>query len=305
MTPSPRICVLPEGMRPHLRDAVVTGGGTLVDVGDAEGLVWTATADVDGLRAALAAGPGIRWVQLLWAGIEPFVPVLDHERLWTCGKGVYAPPVAEHALTLLLAGLHELPRFTHAMTWEPQGGIGLQGARLTIFGAGGITRCLLDLLAPFGCTVTVVRRRPEPLPGVARVLTFEERYEALGDADAVVLACALTDETRGLIGWDEFELMAPHAWLVNVARGGLVSTADLVIALRGDVIGGAALDVTDPEPLPDGHPLWALPNCLITPHTANTESMAVPLIKARVAENVRRFGAGEELIGPVDVDAGY
>ena len=126
--PSPRICVLPEGVRPHLRDAVVTGGGTLVDVGDAEGLVWTATADVDGLRAALAAGPGIRWVQLLWAGIEPFVPVLDRDRLWTCGKGVYAPPVAEHALALLLAGLHELPRFARAMTWEPQGGIGLQGA---------------------------------------------------------------------------------------------------------------------------------------------------------------------------------
>jgi phosphoglycerate dehydrogenase-like enzyme len=84
-----------------------------------------------------------------------------------------------------------------------------------------------------------------------------------------------------------------------------VVTADLVAALQANTIGGAALDVTDPEPLPDGHPLWSLPNCLITPHTANTYEMAVPLLTARITENVRRWAAGEPLLGPVDPALGY
>jgi phosphoglycerate dehydrogenase-like enzyme len=99
--------------------------------------------------------------------------------------------------------------------------------------------------------------------------------------------------------------MDDTAWLVNVARGGHVVTDDLVDALRDGVIAGAALDVTDPEPLPDGHPLWDLPNCIITPHTANTVAMARPSIERRITDNVRRFAAGQALIGTVDVVAGY
>jgi phosphoglycerate dehydrogenase-like enzyme len=99
--------------------------------------------------------------------------------------------------------------------------------------------------------------------------------------------------------------MAGHAWLVNVARGGHVVTDDLVAALTAQVIGGAGLDVTDPEPLPSGHSLWSLPNCLITPHTANTAEMAEPLLTARIRENVRRYAAAESLIGEVDPDLGY
>jgi phosphoglycerate dehydrogenase-like enzyme len=99
--------------------------------------------------------------------------------------------------------------------------------------------------------------------------------------------------------------MASHAWLVNVARGGHVVTDDLVAALEEELIGGAGLDVTDPEPLPSGHPLWRLPNCLITPHTANTAEMAEPLLTARIRENVGRYVAGESLVGAVDPDLGY
>jgi phosphoglycerate dehydrogenase-like enzyme len=104
---------------------------------------------------------------------------------------------------------------------------------------------------------------------------------------------------------DEFGLMEDHAWIVNVARGRHIVTDDLVEALRTGMIGGAALDVTDPEPLPIDHPLWTLPNCIITPHVGNTPEMAKPLLAARVTENVRRFGRGDDLIGLVDVDAGY
>ena len=99
--------------------------------------------------------------------------------------------------------------------------------------------------------------------------------------------------------------MDQQAWLVNMARGGLVDTEALVKALRSGQIAGAALDVTDPEPLPDGHPLWDLPNCLITPHTADTEQMTQPLLAARITENVKRLITGQELEGRVDPDLGY
>src|SRR5207244_3740503 len=114
-----------------------------------------------------------------------------------------------------------------------------------------------------------------------------------------------TPETIGLFGRAEFEQMKPHAWLVNVARGLHVVTDELVAALRAGTIGGAALDVTDPEPLPDGHSFWLLPNCLITPHTANTEAMARPLLERRIAENIRRFAVDKPLLGQIELDLGY
>jgi phosphoglycerate dehydrogenase-like enzyme len=139
---------------------------------------------------------------------------------------------------------------------------------------------------------------------VDEVLEADRYADALPGADLVVVALALTPDTDGIIAAGELELMERHAWLVNVARGRHIVTEDLVIALREGEIGGAGLDVTDPEPLPSGHPLWSLPNCLITPHVGNTPEMAVPLLAERIVTNVRRFAAGEELIGPVDVDAG-
>src|SRR5436190_674231 len=129
--------------------------------------------------------------------------------------------------------------------------------------------------------------------------------EALAGARAVVLALALTPHTRNLIGPAALAAMEQDAWLVNVARGGLVDTTALLHALRSGQIGGAALDVTDPEPLPAGHPLWDLPNCLITPHTADTEEMTRPLLANRIAENVQRLARGQELAGRVDPDLGY
>jgi phosphoglycerate dehydrogenase-like enzyme len=101
------------------------------------------------------------------------------------------------------------------------------------------------------------------------------------------------------------DLIGPGGWLVNVARGGHVDTEALVSALAGGRLGGAALDVTDPEPLPDGHPLWSEPHCIITPHTADTWDMIVPLLSARIRTNVARFEAGQPFEGVVDPHAGY
>jgi phosphoglycerate dehydrogenase-like enzyme len=141
--------------------------------------------------------------------------------------------------------------------------------------------------------------------GAASVVGRDGLHGALTTADVVLLALSLTPETTGIIGRHELLLMQEHAVLVNVARGGHVVTDDLVVALREGDIAGAALDVTEPEPLPDGHPLWTEPRCLVTPHTANTVEMTMPAIIERVRENVRRFGAGEPLIGTVDLELGY
>lgn len=303
---APRIAVEPSsGRHDSLVEAVRAGGGQVVEPAEAEGLVWADPARADLYPEVIAAAPGVRWVQLPYAGIEPFLHHLDHERTWTCGKGVYAPPVAEHALALALAGLRHVAGYARARRWERPHGRNLLGARVTVLGGGEITASFAELVAPFDAELTVVRRRPDPFPGAVRTLTTDRLDEALPGADVVLLALALTPETTGLVDARRLALMEPHAWLVNVARGRHVVTDDLVAALRTGTIGGAALDVTDPEPLPEGHPLWSLPNAIVTPHIANTPEMGVPLLAARVTENVRRFGAGEPLLGLVDVDAGY
>ncbi len=303
----PRIAVLPTDHRlaPGAVAAVREGGAELVDVDDATALVWVDPAGASALGDVLADHGGLDWVQLPFAGVEPFVPVIDASRRWTCGKGVYAEPVAEHVIALALAGFRGLATYVPATTWEAPEGQNLIGARVTILGAGGITESLLRLLGPFGCDVTVLRRRADaPLPG-AKVLPTSDLHDVLPATDLLVVALALTPETEGIIGAPELALLPAHAWLVNVARGRHVDHDALVHALRSGAIGGAALDVTDPEPLPDGHPLWDEPRCIITPHVANTPEMGAPLLFARITDNVRRYAAGEELIGPVDPALGY
>lgn len=302
----PRIAVEPECWRqPALADAVVAGGGLVVAPEDAEALVWAEPAAPDLLPGVLAAGPAIEWVQLPYAGIENLTHLLDRNQRWTCGKGVYAEPVAEHVLMLALAGLRGMGRFARAQKWSPPQGRNLLGARVTVLGGGGITDSLVRLLGPWDCQITVLRRHPVPMDGVHRVVGPKSLHDALADADVVVVALALTPETAGIVDAAALDAMAPHAWLINVGRGGHVVTDDLVKALSTGSIGGAALDVTDPEPLPDGHPLWSLDNCLITPHVGNTPEMGLKLLARRVTENVRRYIANDDLLGPIDVDLGY
>lgn len=302
-----RVAVAPAASA-QLLDAVCLGGGTPVELSDQPAaLVWTASRDTDRLREALAVAPGLRWVQLPSAGIEAIVAagLVDAGRVWTSAKGAYAEPVAEHALALALAGLRGLAERARARSWGHPGGTSLYEAPVVIVGAGGITAALLGLLAPFRARVTVVRRRVGDTPGAGRTVTTEHLQEVLPEALVVFLAAALTPETVGLIGRAELALMSAQAWIVNVARGALIDTGALVEALEAGRLGGAALDVTDPEPLPDGHPLWTIPNCLVTPHTADTPEMTRPLLARRVAENVRRYRTGRELIGVVDPHAGY
>lgn len=301
----PRIALAPSSAPEWMGEAIVAGGGHLVPADQAAGLIWANPRDPVKLAELLRDAPHIEWVQLPFAGVEDFVDLIDDDRLWTCGKGVYAEPVAELALTLALAGLRGLGTYVRATTWGEPIGRNLQGARVTVLGGGAITESLLRLLVPFDCHVTVVRNRAHPLEGADLVLEADQLSDALPGADVVFLALALTPDTEGIISADELSLMERHAWLVNVARGRHVVTDDLVMALRSNTIGGAGLDVTDPEPLPKEHPLWTLHNCLLTPHVGNTPRMARPLLARRIEENVRRFSEGQDLLGPVYVELGY
>ncbi len=288
-----------------MAEAITDGGGLISPLADAKALVWGAPAKPQALVDVLEQAPQLEWIQLPWAGIEPYIDVIDDDRLWTCAKGVYAEPVGELALALGLCGLRGISSYARAQTWESPSGMNLQGGRVTILGGGGITEVLLSLLMPFDAHVTVVRNRVRAMDGADVVVESDHLHNTLPGADLVILALALTPDTDGIIGADELRLMERHAWLVNVARGRHVVTDDLVGALQAGTIGGAALDVTEPEPLPDGHPLWSLPNCIITPHVGNTPEMAKPLLAERITANVRRWAHGEPLIGPVDPSLGY
>jgi phosphoglycerate dehydrogenase-like enzyme len=307
--PSNRIAIAPE--RPKWAiDAVASGGGVVTDLADApSALVWVdfSARRIAELKAALATQPSILWVQLPIAGVERVFEahLVDRSRAWTSAKGLYAEPVAEHALALALTCLRKLPDRARARSWGVPAATTLYDQPVTIVGAGGIATALIALLAPFRTEITVVRRRPEPVAGAHRTVGVSALLDALASALVVVLALAVTEQTKRLISTEQLASMRSDAVLVNVARGRLVDTDALVAALRSGGIAWAALDVTDPEPLPDGHPLWELPNCLITPHTADTIEMNTTKLAARIARNVRRFVEGAPLEGLVDPSLGY
>ena len=298
---APRVHLGPEA-EPAFLEAIETGGGVPAPLEEADAVVWRGS-DPDALPSLPER---VRWVQLSSAGVEQWMERIGAEETrFTSAAGAYAQPVAEHALALLLAGVRALPAAARARRWDAPAGGTLKGATVAIVGAGGIGRALIALLAPLGVEVLAVTRRGHPVPGAARTLPAEAVAEVWSAADHVVVAAPATAETRHLVGAEALRAMRPHAWLVNIARGALVDTDALVAALRTEEIAGAALDVTDPEPLPDGHPLWTEPRALITPHVANPDAVSVRHLVERVRENVRRFAAGEELLAPVDAGPGY
>lgn len=304
------IAVLPEP-EGFFVSAVEEAGGTVAPLSeDTRGIVWLSYSRAAEFTGILERHPGIGWVQLPWAGVDAFAGVMRPTAaagrpLWTSAKGAYAEPVAEHALALILALLRELPTRVVARSWGPKIGRSLFGLDVVVIGAGGIAIELLRLLEPFRTRVTIVRKSSQSLPGADRTVTVDRLAEVLPGADVVVVAAAMTGDTAGLIGAAELAAMKPDAVLVNVARGGLVDTEALTAALASGAIAGAGLDVSDPEPLPDGHPLWSEPRALITPHSADTPEMTTPLLAERVKTNVRAFLDHSRFDGIVDPEAGY
>ena len=296
-------------------DAAAGEGVTIVPLGsETRGLVWLSEKRADELEVILDTHPDISWLQLPWAGVDAFAPVLhrigalpeEQRPVVTSAKGAYSEPVAEHALALVLASLRELPRKAREARWQSErSGLSLFGARVVVFGAGGVAQSLIELLSPYRTHITVIRRSTTPVRGADLTVTPEAAVDVLSSADVVVVAAAATDETRHIISARELALMPDHAVLVNVARGSLVDAEALVDAVDAGTLWGAGLDVMDPEPFPDDHRIWDRHRIVITSHSADTPEMTRPLLAARIASNTQAFVAGAPMVGVVDVEAGY
>jgi len=293
-----------ERERGPIEEAVHRAGGVVAPLEQAQAIIWAADRPRD-LEAVLHAR--IEWVQLSSAGIEDWFlsGVIDEDRQWTAAKGVYAGPIAEYIVAMLLAATRRLPEVIRQQRWTPLDVRVLSEATVGIVGAGGIGGAVLDLLRPFGARTLAVTRNGRPISGADVSMGPDQIDEVISESDFLVLAAPETPETRGLISAAQLDRMRPGAWLINVGRGALVDTDALVAALSEGRLGGAVLDVTDPEPLPDDHPLWDLPNAIITAHTANTHRLGAQAFAARVHENVQRFTRGAPLLGLVDPQLGY
>jgi len=216
----------------------------------------------------------------------------------TNASGVHAPNMGEHALASVLSfarRFHVARRQAAEDVWRSYPTHELAGSTVTVVGLGAIGTAVAERLDAFDVETVGVRHSPEKGGPVDRVVGYDDAAaleDALAESSYVVLACPLTDTTAGLLDHEAFVTMPSDAVVVNMARGPVVDTDDLVSALRRHEIRGAALDVTDPEPLPSGHPLWDFDNVLVTPHNAGHTPNYYDRLAAIVAENVRRLADG-------------
>lgn len=291
---------------PEYVQAVVDSGGQVVPVSqDVEALIWLDYSNPEGLEQMLDQNPQIKWVQLPFAGVDAFSEIIKRPIRFTSAKGSYREPVAEHALAMSLAMMRVVPERVKAKSWGRQFADSLYDSNVLIIGAGGITEELVKLMSPFRAKITVLRNKKQAMPGATNTLQLEDLDLVIGEADLVIIACALTEQTRGLFNAYKFSKMKQSAYLVNIARGPVINTDDLVQALNNEEIAGAAVDVTEPEPLPDGHPLWSAKNIIITPHTADTRAQVVRLFSERIRENIKAYSQGSGWVGEVDPSLGY
>ena len=265
----------------------------------------------------LAAAKQLVWVQVMAAGVDRFMSldglVKEDRIVLTNMRGVHGPAIAEHVFAMLLQLTRDL-RFHLANqangTWGREGSprrpIALTGRTLLVVGLGGIGSEVASRAHGLGMHVVATRRSDTPSPDyIEHVGRPDELLMLLPRADVVVVCTPLTPETEHMFNQAAFAAMKPQSYFINVARGRIVDTQALFEAVRDGKLAGACLDVTDPEPLPADHPLWQLPNVVITPHVSNDCELTDQRATQLFHENLRRFGAGEPLFNVVDKRAGY
>ncbi|WP_293694617.1 D-isomer specific 2-hydroxyacid dehydrogenase family protein [uncultured Agrococcus sp.] len=293
----------------HFAQLAKEAGATIAGDGDnPTGVFVPPFTGIQHLEELLAEHNTIEWVQLPLAGVDKFLHIIRERTdiAFASAKGAYSKPVAQHGLALTLALLNDLHRRARASEWDSvQTGEMLYGKRVTILGGGGIAEEYARLIAPFGCEITAVRHAPAAVPGADRTVQTGEFASLLPTTDVLFLASALNDETRAIVNAEALRALPKSAVVVNISRGPVIDTDALVAALADQEIAGAGLDVTDPEPLPDGHPLWSEPRALITPHTADTVEQVTQLLGDRFVDNIARRHRGADLAGVVNPARGY
>lgn len=303
-----------DGMVARLKEGAPAG---VEIVAAAPGQVASEIADADALisgqitRQQLAAAKQLKWVQILNAGAEDYIPILKGTDVTLTNlKVVLGPEVADHAMALLLALTRGLYETIPARKWEVPRDIGrvteLQGKTAVIVGVGGVGTQIAQRAGAFGMSVTGVDPRDAaPTSAVTKMVTPEQLDSVLPSADVVFITVPETPATKGMIGAKQFGEMKRGAYFICVSRGTVYSTDALVDALTNRRLAGAGLDVTDPEPLPADHALWKFPNVLITPHIAGASDVASTRVIELLEENIRLFAAGQPLKNVVDKEKGY
>ncbi|MBS1201092.1 MAG: D-2-hydroxyacid dehydrogenase [Proteobacteria bacterium] len=280
-------------------------------VKDVQAVVGVCSAEV------LEAAPGLHWIQILSVGAERCVAVpglAGRDIVLTNLQRTSAVPIAEHAIAMMMSLARGLPYYGRAQQaglWQRDaadrpGVREIGGRTLLVVGLGGIGTEVARRAQALGMQVIAIRNSRREGPGfVAEVGLPADLHAFARRADVVVSALPLTPETTGLFDEAFFRAMKPGGWFINVGRGRSVVTDALLAALDDGRLAGAGLDVTDPEPLPKGHRLWSQPNVIITPHIAASSDTQGERYWILVAENLRRYAAGEPLLNVVDIARGY
>ncbi|MCX6015039.1 MAG: D-2-hydroxyacid dehydrogenase [Chloroflexales bacterium] len=270
---------------------------------------WTS---LEGFRLTLSMAPNVKWVYTPSAGIDHLDLEMMRERgiTLTNAAGAHAIPIAEFVMMFILTHMKQsriLMNYAREdfEATEQTKLEELDGKTMAIVGLGSIGQETAKRAKAFGMRVIGSRRRPQPTKYVDVVVSDDEWHKLLPDADVIVIATPLTDITRGMVDATAFAKMKPSAYIVNVARGQVINTEDLIVALCENRIAGAGLDVLPEEPLPAEHPLWDAPNVWITPHI----SYSSPKTRGRMMDlfitNLERYMHGQKLLNIVNFDEGY
>lgn len=314
--PDPTLVVLHSSdLPPGLDERVASGGTTTVRYATADKLadslpgadallVWDFTIG-DVVRKSWDSVDALRWVHTASAGVDRLI--FDEMRASditiTNSRGVFDTAMAEYVLGMVLAYAKDLPRTLRQQDrgeWRHRETETIADKTAVVVGGGPIGATTADLLRAVGMRVYLVGRRARP-----GVLAAEELTGLLGDTDYLVLAAPLTDQTRGMVNAELLARLPERARLINVGRGPLIVEDDLVAALRSGTVAGAALDVFETEPLPDGSPLWTMPNVIVSPHMSGDVIGWRQSLVGLFADNLARYRTGQPLRNVVDKTHGY
>ena len=258
----------------------------------------------------LPAMPKLRWVQVMTAGVEEWLalPDLPPGLTLTCARGTHAESMPENIVGALLyvakpyaAAVANQKRATWVRTVAQP----LTGRTLGILGLGAIGQQVARIASAFGMRVIGTRRRPEPVPNVARVLPADRTPEVLAESDFVLLLLPATPETENFANAERLAMMKPGAWLLNFGRGHLIKDDDLIAAVEAKRIAGAVLDVFRQEPLPAEHRFWTTEGIIVLPHIGGPHPQRDRFVARLFAENLGRFLDGRPLKEVVDRKSGY
>jgi phosphoglycerate dehydrogenase-like enzyme len=322
---NPVQAVLANLIRPHLEGRLPDWVTPRWFASKEEAYVLAPEADIgwfdmyrkDDMARAVNLATRMKWLNSVYAGLDglPMDTLQARGVQVTNGAGISAVTIAEYVVMGMLTvakGYRDvvLAQSRHEWLADSPGKVELSGSRALIVGFGAIGQLVAERLLAFGVAVTAVRRRPGGMAAVAAAsvptLGMDEWRQRLGEFDWVILAVPATAQTAQMLGAAEFAAMKKTATLVNIARGTVVDQAALTAALKAKTIAAAFLDVTEPEPLPPEHELWALPNAHITMHlSGRAQTQMFARSAERFLQNLPRYRAGQPLMHQVDLTAGY